>query len=420
MMIAFVAYNPPAVDIPSPFLDLAVALGLGLLVGLQRESQARSAGLRTFALVTLSGAMAGQLVPVAGPAVAAVGLLAVAALATVDHLRDKNDSGLTTEAAMIAMYLIGLYLALGSMRIAVVLGGGVAVLLQAKARFRHIMERLGDQDVRAIMLFALLSLVILPILPNQAYGPWRVLNPFEVWMLVVLIVGINLAGYIGWKFTRDDTGTLIAGLLGGVISSTATTVSYARRTKDDEESAPLSAVVIMIATTVVLVRVVIEVGVVAPALLRSIALPVGVMLALSAAVSLAMWWRTRGMAAKMPEQENPTMLRAALTFAAMYAIVLLAVAWMRDTAGDKGLYAVAALAGLTDVDAITLSTARLARGNQVTGLELWRVILIAFVSNLVFKAGIVAVLGSRRLLKILSGPFAVLAVGAGILIAVLR
>lgn len=404
----------------SPFVDLAVALGLGLLVGLQRETQPRAAGLRTFALVTLAGAIAGQLVPAAGGTVVAVGLLAVAALAGVEHFRDDTRSGLTTEAAMVTMYLIGVYLAVGSMRIAVVLGGGVAVLLQAKAHFRKIMERLGDNDVRAIMQFALLSLVILPVLPDRDFGPWGVLNLFEVWLLVVLIVGINLAGYIAWKFTRDDTGALVTGLLGGVISSTATTVSYAKRAQREDQAAPLAAVVIMIATAVVLVRVLIEVAVVAPSLITSVALPLGLLLILSAAVSFVMWWRTRGQSTQMPEQENPTMLRAALAFGALYAVVLLAVAWTRELAGASGLYVVAAVAGLTDVDAITLSTARIASSGQISVTDLWRVIVIAFLSNLLFKAVIVAMVGSRRLLRIVSGMFAVLALGAGLIFAVVR
>ena len=201
----------------SPLVDLVIALGLGLLVGLQRESQARSAGLRTFALVTLGGAVAGLLVPSAGGWVVGSGLLAVAILGAIDHFNEREKgSGLTTEAAMIAMYLVGVVVTVIDERLAVVLAGTVAVLLQAKGRFRRVMEKLGDGDVRAIMQFVLLSLVILPVLPNRDYGPWGVLNPFEIWLLVVLIVGINLGGYIAWKFVRADTGVLLTGALGAL------------------------------------------------------------------------------------------------------------------------------------------------------------------------------------------------------------
>ena len=174
--------------LPDPFIDLAIALGLGLLVGLQRESkQIRAAGLRTFALVTLSGTLSALLAAHVGGWVVAIGLLAVALLAMVSHYAtsiNDGDGGLTTEVALLAMYLIGAGIVLGDRRLAVVLGGTVAVLLQAKAPFRSVMERLGENDVRAIFKFALLSMVILPVLPDQAFGPWSVFNLYEIWLLV--------------------------------------------------------------------------------------------------------------------------------------------------------------------------------------------------------------------------------------------
>jgi uncharacterized membrane protein (DUF4010 family) len=410
------------VSFDNPLVDLVIALGLGLLVGLQRESQARSAGLRTFALVTLAGAIAGMLVPTAGGWVVGSGLLAVAILGAIDHFADSKDgrSGLTTEAAMVAMYLIGVVVTVLDERLAVVLAGTVAVLLQAKERFRRVMERLGDDDVRAIMQFTLLSLVILPVLPNRDFGPWQVLNVFEIWLLVVLIVGINLAGYIAWKFVRAHTGALLTGVLGGIISSTATTVSYSKRTREQADGTPMSAVVIMIATAVVLIRVLIEVAVVAPQILRNVAVPLAIVLAVAIALSFAVWWRVRGQAADMPEQKNPTMLRAALVFGALYAIVLIAVAWVREAVGESGLYVVAAVAGLTDVDAITLSTAQMAKNGQISASLTWRVILIAFLSNLVFKAGIIAVIGSRKLLAMVATLFGILGAGTAMVMILYR
>ncbi len=398
--------------LPDPLIDLAIALGLGLLVGLQRESRSiPAAGLRTFALVTISGTLAALLVPQTGGWVVAAGLLAVAMLATISHyttMTKNGDGGLTTEVALLAMYLIGAGITLVDRRLAVVLGGTVAVLLQAKAPFRKVMERLGDDDVRAIIKFALLSLVILPVLPDQAFGPWAVFNLFGIWLLVVLIVGINLAGYIAWKFIGARGGALVGGLLGGVISSTATTVSYARRAKESRDATPLAAVVILIATAVVVLRVLIEVAVVAPRLFAQMMIPIGIVLGVAIVLSLAIWWRAARQPADLAAQESPTMLRAALLFAALYAIVLLAVAWVRYAIGDSGLYYVAIVAGLTDVDAITLSTAKLASLGRLDPERAWRVILIAFTSNLMFKLGIVAVLGTGRLLLRVAALFAIL------------
>jgi uncharacterized membrane protein (DUF4010 family) len=406
--------------LPEPFIDLAIAFGLGLLVGLQRESkQARAAGLRTFALVTLAGAMCAGLVPRAGGWVVAAGLVGVITLAAMSYYATSiqdGSRGLTTEIALICMFLVGAYVVIGDQRMAVVLGGSIAVLLQAKAPLRHLVSRLGEDDMRAIMKFALLSLVILPVLPNVAFGPWDVLNLFEIWLLVVLIVGINLAGYIAYKFVGADTGALLGGTLGGLISSTATTVSYARRTKQQDDGAKVGAVVILIATAIVLIRVLIEVAVVAPRILPAVAIPISIVLAVSMVLSIFMWWKLHAREAAMPEQGNPTMLRAALTFGALYAVVLLGVAWVRHVMGESQLYLAAAVAGLTDVDAITLSTAKMAEANAIDATRAWRLILIAYISNLLFKAGIVAMLGSRRLLMRVVILFAIIGAAAGAVI----
>jgi uncharacterized membrane protein (DUF4010 family) len=409
------------VPVAPALVNLIVALGLGLLVGLQREStETSAAGLRTFGLITVSGCLAGLLVPFGGGWVIAAAFTGVALLVAVSYYRTSvtdEGPGLTTEVALLTMFLVGAYLATGERSVAVVVGGGVAVLLQAKQRFRRIMERLGSEDVRAIIQFALLALVILPALPNIDFGPYDVLNAYEMWLLVVLIVGINLGGYIGWKFLGRDAGTLVAGVLGGVISSTATTVSYARRSKATEGSAKVAAVVVMIASAIVLIRVLIEIGVVAPSLLRIAAIPISILLVVSVLLSVGIGWHLRKSDADMPEQENPTHLRPALFFAALYAVVLLAVAYVRDRFGEAGLYPVAALAGLTDVDAITLSTGRMVSAGQLSGDVAWRVIVVAYISNLVFKAGIVAVLGSRALLWRTVVLFGILSAAGGLLIA---
>lgn len=402
------------------FINLAIALGLGLLVGLQRESkQIRAAGLRTFALVTLAGALSGVLAKTASGWVIVAGFLGIAGLAAVSHYTTATrdgDGGLTTEVALMAMFLVGACAVIGDRRLAIVLGGTIAVLLQAKAPLRRVVERLGDDDVRAIFKFVLLSLVILPVLPNRDFGPWSVFNFFEIWLLVVLIVGINLAGYIAYKFIGARGGALIGGLLGGVISSTATTVSYSRRTRGQKEAAPLASVVIMIATTVVIMRVLIEIAVVAPGILAQVAMPLGIVLVIAILLSLLVWTRFGRSPAEMSEQESPTMLRSALLFTALYVIVLVAVAWVGKSMGNAGLYVLAAVAGLTDVDAITLSTAKMANLGQIQTSDVWRVILIAFLSNLVFKIGIVALLGSRALLLRTTILFALLGGATGVVI----
>jgi len=214
--------------------QLLTALGLGLLVGLQRERAAsRLAGLRTFAFVTLLGTLAAQLSTQFGPWLAVAGMLAViAAVVTGNFVAVRNggaDPGQTTELAMLVMYLVGVYIVMGPLPLAVALGAGVAVLLHLKPELSGVASRIGDADFRAIMSFVVVTLVVLPVLPDRTFGPFDVLNPREVWLMVVLIVGIGLAGYLAYKLLGTRGGSLLSGALGGLISSTATTVSYARR-----------------------------------------------------------------------------------------------------------------------------------------------------------------------------------------------
>src|SRR4051794_34410193 len=404
--------------LPLPFLQLAVALGLGLLVGLQRERMDSAiAGIRTFALITVLGAVAAQLGQVFGGWVVAVGLLAVAGLVTAGNLsrlpQGKADPGQTTEFAALVMYGVGAWVVVGSMEQAVVLGGVVAVLLQLREPLHQFAGKIGEQDIRAIMQLVLISLVILPLLPDRAFGPYGVLNPYQVWWMVVLIVGISLLGYVAYKLFGAQAGTVLAGILGGVISSTATAASYARRTKKDPGISRLAALVVMIASAVVFVRVMAEIAVVAHGSFLALAPPLAVMLGVTVVLSLAAWLVDRHAAQEPPEPANPAELKSALLFGALSAAVLLAVAFARDRFGTAGLYTVAALSGLTDVDAITLSTARLVDGGRLAADDGWRAILLAILTNLVFKGVIVAVLGSRRMLGRVAVLFAAALAGGG-------
>lgn len=193
---------------------LAIALGLGLLVGLQRErTNARLAGFRTFPLITLLGAVCGLLSESFGGWVVAAGLVGLIGLLIVGNLpanRSKEaDPGLTSEVAMLVMFAVGALLVVSQTALAITIGGTVAVLLHLKPQMHSFASRIGDRDFKAVMQFVLISLVILPVLPNQFYGPYQVLNPFKIWMMVVLIVGISLGGYLIYKLLgpRANTGS---------------------------------------------------------------------------------------------------------------------------------------------------------------------------------------------------------------------
>jgi uncharacterized membrane protein (DUF4010 family) len=402
-------------------MNLAIALGLGLLVGLQKErAQSPLAGLRTFALVTLAGAVAALVGGATTWWVIVGGLLAIASLMVAGNLvlmrGEGTDPGQTTEVAVVLMFLVGALVVTGPREVAIMLGATTAVLLHMREELRTWVDRLSDRDVRAIMQFVVVSLVILPILPDRTYGPYDVLNPRQVWWMVVLIVGLNLAGYGAFRLFGARAGTALAGVLGGVISSTATTLSYARQTKIDPDRTGTAVVVVWIASGVVFVRLLLEIGAVAPGFLPTAAGPLLIMLALFTLVALAIW-RSAAQPGELPlEPGNPSELKPAILFGVLYAVVLFLVAAGQDLLGDAGLYVAAAVSGLTDVDAITLSTSQLVASERLDPNTGWRLILLAILSNLVFKLVMAASLGSRAFGRRLGGlGLGAIAVGATLL-----
>jgi uncharacterized membrane protein (DUF4010 family) len=397
---------------------LALAVALGLLVGLQRERQEDPiAGIRTFALITLMGALAGLLAPSFGAWVVAASFLAVAAVIVVGnvarHRHGPADPGVTTEIAALVMFAVGALLMTQQEGLAIAVAGAAAVLIYSKEPLHKLAGRLGDKDLRAISRLVLLGMVILPLMPNEAYGPYDVINPFKIWLLVVLIVGISLGAYLAYVFLGPRVGTVLGGILGGLISSTATTVSYARRTRGNPELAPAATLVILLASTIVFARVLVEISVAAPGHVMRLAPPIVALMAFMLVLCAVVYAVQRGRMAQAPEHEPPSNLKAAIFFGLLYAAVLVAVAWAKENFGTQGLYIVAALSGMTDMDAITLSTSQLVQQGSLPPEVGWRAILIGSMANLVFKALAVAALGHVRLLAAVAGLF-LLAGAAGV------
>ncbi len=386
-------------------LDLLVALGLGLLVGLEREwSTDEVAGIRTFPLITLLGFLSAELAVPFGGWVPAAAFISLAAMVVVGNLvkarSGRFDWGVTTEVAILVMFGVGAALAAGFTTVAVVVGGAVPVLLHWKAPMERFARQLGEADFRAIMRLVLIALVILPVLPNRSFGPLGVLNPFQIWLMVVLIVGISLAAYIAYRLLGAGRGTVVAGLLGGLISSTAATVGYARQGRESEGQGGTETALILIASTVVFGRVLLELAVVSQAHLAVAGPPLGAMMAVMGLIAAAAYLTGRESIEGEADRHEPSSdLKAAILFGLIYGVVLFAVAAARRWLGPGGLYAVAGLSGLTDMDAITLSTAQLVRSGELDAALGWRLILVGALANLGFKTSIVAVVGGRRLFK---------------------
>ena len=401
------------------FLHLAVALGLGLLVGVQRErAEDPLAGIRTFPLITILGGLLAELsLRLDATWIFAVGLGSLAAVLATGYAitgrTGRYKLGLTTEIAALYMYIVGAFVAMGAVTIGVVMGGLCALLLHLKEPMEGFAARLTKADVKSVMQFAAIALVVLPVLPNRTYGPYGVLNPFEIWLMVVLIVGISLAGYVLYKLLGARAGTLLGGVLGGLISSTAATASYASRAKHHRSLAPQVALLIMVASTVAYLRIVVEIAVAAPSVLSAVAPPLLIICLANVVICGLALVFVRGDAGDLAKQDNPSELRVALVFGALYGLIILAIAAARETYGDPGLYVIATISGLTDVDAITLSTANLIEAGRLDAGSGWRAIVLASLSNLVFKGALGSALGGLALLKHLA-PLFLTSIAAGI------
>lgn len=403
---------------------LGIAAGLGLLVGLQREySDNPTAGIRTFPLITLLGAIGGLLTPELGGWLIGAGMLSLALVVLGIHVlkvkTDPHDLGITTEVAILLMFAVGAMTTLGQTTAAVAVGGAVMVLLHSKESLHRLVDRMGAKDLKAITQLVLISLVILPILPNRTYGPFDVLNPRQIWWMAVLIVGISLGAYVAYKIVGARGGSLVQAFLGGLISSTATTVAAARQSKGSDESPWLAATIIILAAAVSIARIIGLTVVFVPSHWRTLLLPLSLVFGVWAVLGVAAWLKSRKYEARLPDHDNPAELKTALVFAGLYAVILFAVAAAKHYLGNKGLFIVAGVSGTTDMDAITISTARIAEQGQVAAKVAWQVIVIALMSNSVFKLGSVVLLGSRQLAVIVGVIFAIGLAASGIILATL-
>lgn len=258
-----------------------------------------------------------------------------------------------------------------------------------------------------------ISLIILPLLPNRAFDRYNVLNPFDIWRMVVLIVAISLTGYVIYKIWGEKAGTISGGILGGLISSTATTVSYARLSKEGAHRAVVF--VIMVASAVAYGRVLIEIAAVAPSRAAAMTGPLGALLAWMAIVAVMFYPFKRRDEEKMPEPANPAELKSALIFGAIYAAVIFAIGAVKEHLGAGALYGVAVVSGLTDMDAITLSTARLVEQQRIDTTTGWRLVVTASLANIAFKACAAVFIGGLAFGRRLLLPFA-MGIAGGLLI----
>ena len=399
---------------------------IGLLVGLQREydliqeSERTSAGARTFALIGLSGAIAAMAADrLDQPLVWGAAALIVGAMIVAGYIAEATEGhvGTTTEVAALITFIAGSLCYWNDLAIAAAVGVTTTLLLAMKVEAQRFARALDRADIIAAVKFAAISALILPVLPNRSIGPEPidVINPFTTWLLVVLISGISFLGYALVKIIGPKRGIGVTGLVGGLASSTAVTIAFAQRSRDSTGLERMLAFAVIVAWTTMYARVAVEVAVINRPLLVLLAWPLAVMTLVGLGVGA--WLYQRGVDAESesetPRIDNPFGLTPAITFGALFVVIKIAAHLAQLWLGDVGVYASSLLAGIADVDAITLSMAQLSSGPS--GLELetaGRAILLATISNTLVKGAVVTFIGTTAMRRAIA-PGVVLLVLTG-------
>lgn len=426
---------------------IIVAIFLGALIGLQREYTQqhvhlkRFAGFRTFILITFFGAMLGFLSGGINTALVIVGFVAIILLSVssyiVTYLRTKSTAS-TTEIAALMSYILGVMTTTGYIQLAVIFGILIVTFLAFKERFHNFAKNMKNKELFAVIKFALISLVVLPILPNKNYSPadipglsdiliqlgispsllmqLDVFNPYNIWMMVILVAGISFLGYFLVKIIGSKKGYGILGFVGGLASSTAVTLSMAYESKKIKGVIFPFVLATVIATCVMFIRVVFEVAIINPSLLKSIVIPMVSMSAFGLFMVFIFYKKIhKNKKLKEIKFKQPFAIGPALKFGLFFALILFVSRVAQIMFGSTGIYITSILSGLADVDAITLTMSALSKSGSISNFVASTAIILAAVSNTLVKVGMAYYFGSKKFGNRILIAFAlILLVGIGV------
>ncbi|HEY6201126.1 MAG TPA: MgtC/SapB family protein [Candidatus Binatia bacterium] len=405
-------------------LRFGAALGLGLLLGLERERKRDAemlfGGVRTFALIALLGAIGafmehemdqGWLLVASFVALSA--LVIVSYATTAAH----GELGITTEVSALLAFIVGALCGWDRVGVASAATVVCLLLLTLKDFLHGLARRVELADVDAMLQFAVISVIILPLLPNANFGPppLDVINPYKIWLMVVLIAGLNFLGYLLVKILGGEHGFVLTGILGGLVSSTAVTLSFSQRSRSEPAMSRAFVLAIVLAWTIMFVRVVVMVGLINRPLAASVAVALGCMAAAGVVISFFLWRRSKArQTGVVTAKANPFELSEAIKFGLLFGVVTIAAKAAQVYLGAKGLYLAGAVAGLTDVDAISLSMANLAAADPQSTMVAAYTIVIAVISNTLVKTGMAAFMGAPGLRRIIIPVTLILFIAAAV------
>ncbi|NOJ17784.1 MgtC/SapB family protein [Vibrio jasicida] len=387
--------------------NLFIALLLGAIVGTQRGwvmrnsvEGSRVAGIRTFSLVGLLGGLIGILAKIYTPLLlgfALIALVILACIAFVIQQKKSEDISITGVVSLVITFVLGSLAVSGEAVLAAAAAVITAVVLDNKKELHQALQRLQEYELDAALRLLLISIVLLPLLPNQAYGPWKALNPYEIWWMVVLIASISFVGYFAIKIGGAKRGILFTSVFAGLSSSTALTLQFSHLSREQEGISPLLASGILLSCGTMFPRLLIVLSVLNPQLV-SLLWPI--VLVMMIALYLPAWWIWRRSEVEKIEpsnkQTNPLALQSALFFGVVLAIIMLLSHALSDWFGSAGILVLSAVSGITDVDAISLTLGR--QSTQSLALEVAVLgIFIAASVNTIVKMGMVLMIGARQL-----------------------
>ncbi len=413
------------------FLRFGAALAIGFTIGLQREFSHGGAGReivageRTFSLIGLSGCLAAFVADeFSSPVIFFGALLLLSILIGIAYFVEssqKGQFGLTTEFAILIAFLVGTLCYWGYFTVAVAIGIVTTVLLSLKLETDRLVQALTREDIFAALQLAVISAIVLPVLPNASLlpPPFDVLNPFKIWLMVVFISGISFLGYVLIKVRGAREGIGLTGFLGGLVSSTAVTLSFSQRSNRETNLAKPFALAITVAWTVMFLRVLVVVGVINLQLLGVVWLPIAVAGIMGLLYSIYLFLSHHADEKGKVEFNNPFDLASAIKFGILYGVILLFSRSAQMYFGDTGVYISSLVSGLADVDAVTLTVAELSNSGGL-GLDIAaRAIVIAVMSNTIVKGSIVLISGSVTLRKtVIPGLLLILITGIGVVLLI--
>ncbi|MBC6369001.1 MgtC/SapB family protein [Algoriphagus sp. AK58] len=404
-------------------IRLAVAVGIGGVIGLERQYSAMKensqgfSGVRTFIILVLLGFAGGIFYHVFAPWVYGVILLGVVILQGTSYwfTATQGDRGLTTELSSVFAFILGTLVLNGLIEISLFITVILVVVLSSKFRIKTIVGKITAEELYDFIRFVVLALLIFPFLPDQTFGPYDVLNFKEIGWVVLLTSGLGLVGYILTKFLGANRGILLSGLVGGLVSSTAVTWVFAQKSKENSSLSSSCATAILAASSIMTIRVLIWTFIFNLALFEKLLIPI--LIVFIAGLGITVYIFTKRNKEPMEDQliplKKPLDLKSALVFGAIYSTILLLVSYANENLGERGTFISSAIAGISDIDAITISVSKLA-GNQLIMQIAGISILIATISNTLVKMGIGIYAGSIELRKKLILGYGVV-FGAGII-----